>query len=214
MSTTSMADRVVRPPPGHACTSQQLHHQPFGLRASTACCGDEQSARRLRTVAAAVASVCVLQHCQIDEALRRGVTMAGPPRGRTAASRTVRGSAVTCSPRCSTMSPSARSRRRSRMPSGARQWLVRGTVTSTGSGAIVIRPCHHAQQVRLPSLAAAAPHRGADPRGRGERPVISEIDTQCTTPPLAGANLTANRILAKTAFRACASVMTPSWRRR
>ena len=30
------------------------------------------------------------------------------------------------------------------MPLGARQWLVRGTVTSTGSGAIIIRPCHHA----------------------------------------------------------------------
>jgi len=40
-----------------------LHHQPFGLRPGTACCGEEQSARRLRAVAAAVLVCAALGAC-------------------------------------------------------------------------------------------------------------------------------------------------------
>lgn len=138
------AHGMVRLPSGHVVVAQQLDQQAFGLdRAPSDAASSSRLAvgdpyRPLLRRCARQSSRSSTWRCSAES------ISAVPPRCRTAASTTVSGRAVTCRRLRSTMSTGCKSLRRSRDPGRARPLLSRGTVTSTMSGANLVRPCHHA----------------------------------------------------------------------
>ena len=134
---------------------------------------------------------------------RRRLALSLLPR-RSAASRYSRAFATT-------MSAVAGRAVRVRDPVWTSTVAARGTVTSTMSGANLVRSCHHAAASPLAARIGPWPHTAARIAcSVGEWPIVHEVHPARALSPSTRSQSSIDRVLLRPAVRACARVSTPS----